>query len=1331
MQGYLVRLGNDRLGSGDVIVGPTIGFNEQSVIGTGSWTWTGVWQNGTTYSNINDTGTYYLGTDGNVYFVPTTWQVDDVISASATIAPSSDFREFGTSGNNTNIVAGAEDDVMYGGSSTSTTGTGNDTMHGGAGNDTIFSGDGNDRVIGSGGDDSISGGAGNDVIYGDNATTVTSQSESLNWSAQGADGTNLAAGFTQDTGTMNVTVNFNADGSGSGDKEVATRQQYTENGEPFDSNSALFLQGDGGPNTTVSIIFNAESGTGMTDEVSNVAFRLNDVDVNAIQWVDVVTINAYDIDGNPVTVVMTAEGDDQVNGQTVTGQGSGVDNPDLANGSVYVEIAGPVHSIEIIYSNSVANGNQFLWITDVHFDTVVDPDGADSISGGAGNDLIYGGGDADTIDGDGGLDTIYGGDGADTINGGAQTDTVFGGAGDDVIDGGADADSLFGDSGNDTLTGSTGNDTLYGGAGNDALLGGDNDDSLFGGSGDDSITGGSGRDTAFGDSGNDNVSLGDGDDVFGNFTGESGNDTIAGGSGNDTLNGGEGDDTVYGGADDDLIIGASGDDTLYGGTGDDQFNISDNHNQDQIIGGEDGDNGDIDSVNFGNSTSTQGVNVTYTGFEQGTYDYAGTTGTGSFSEIERIETTDFGDTVDASGSTSGVTVATGDGDDSIIGSAGADDIDAGAGADTIEGGQGDDNIDLGIADGNPDLLVFSDGDGSDIVTNFDAPIDNNDGTFTGIDTLDVSALNDLNNNPVNTNDVTVSGPVGGPVVLTFPNGESITLQGITPAQLASPFALNAIGIPLPDGTVSGTSGADIIDGSYLGDPDGDIVDNDDAILLGDTGNDDLIEAYGGNDSVLAGTGNDEVYGGSGNDAIDGGVGDDTIFGESGDDTAVVSADFGDDTYIGGETGETTGDTLDATALTNDTTVTFTGNEAGTLTQGANAVSFTEVERVETGSGDDSIFGGAGNDSVNTGAGDDTFVVTNGFGTDTYDAVEGGETIGDTLDGSALTGDVTVNMTGVEAGTLTDAGDSVTFTDVENIFTGSGDDTITGGVGAITVDTGAGDDTISIADGDSATAGAGDDLFILEDLAETSNGTITIDGGSENSTAGDVLRLGELADLNTLNATDDGTGSLTGSVTLKDGTLLTFTDIETIICFTPGTLIATPQGARDIATLKVGDSVITRDHGIQPIRWIQSRTVPALDRFAPIRIRPGVMTGQEQDLLVSPQHRMLFQGYRAELLFGETEVLVSAKHLVDGIDVIEETGGFVTYIHMMFDQHEIVYANGAASESFHPGSVGLTAVSDEAREELFALFPALRSDPNQYGQTARRCLKKHETKLLNT
>ena len=246
---------------------------------------------------------------------------------------------------------------------------------------------------------------------------------------------------------------------------------------------------------------------------------------------------------------------------------------------------------------------------------------------------------------------------------------------------------------------------------------------------------------------------------------------------------------------------------------------------------------------------------------------------------------------------------------------------------------------------------------------------------------------------------------------------------------------------------------------------------------------------------------------------------------------------------------------------------------------------------------------------------------------------------------------------------------------------------------------------------------------------------TPDDGDATTLEGDTLDLGFDADFSTLNITStttnvDGNESYSGTIQMDDGTLLEFSEIENIICFTPGTRIATPMGARDIATLKVGDLVVTRDHGLQPIRWIQQRTVPAMDRFAPIRIKPSVVTGQERDLLVSPQHRMMFQGYRAELLFGESEVLVAAKHLVDGKLVTQDAGGDVTYIHMMFKEHEVVYAEGAATESFHPGKVGLSAVSYPAREKLFALFPELRSNIGGYGQTARRYLKRHEAELLS-
>ncbi|MBB5723339.1 hypothetical protein FHS72_002979 [Loktanella ponticola] len=185
----------------------------------------------------------------------------------------------------------------------------------------------------------------------------------------------------------------------------------------------------------------------------------------------------------------------------------------------------------------------------------------------------------------------------------------------------------------------------------------------------------------------------------------------------------------------------------------------------------------------------------------------------------------------------------------------------------------------------------------------------------------------------------------------------------------------------------------------------------------------------------------------------------------------------------------------------------------------------------------------------------------------------------------------------------------------------------------------------------------------------------------------------------------------------------------IPCFTPGAMIATPLGERAIETLQVGDQVMTRDHGLQDIRWVGQRAVAARDKLAPILIQPGVVTGQEMPLLVSPQHRMLFTGYRAELLFGESEVLIAAKHLLDGRDVIRQDGGQVTYIHVLFDSHEVIYANGAATESFHPGDEGIAGIDDAARAELFTIFPELRADISRYGQTARRCLRKHEAVMV--
>ncbi|GAB4382161.1 Hint domain-containing protein [Albidovulum sp.] len=182
------------------------------------------------------------------------------------------------------------------------------------------------------------------------------------------------------------------------------------------------------------------------------------------------------------------------------------------------------------------------------------------------------------------------------------------------------------------------------------------------------------------------------------------------------------------------------------------------------------------------------------------------------------------------------------------------------------------------------------------------------------------------------------------------------------------------------------------------------------------------------------------------------------------------------------------------------------------------------------------------------------------------------------------------------------------------------------------------------------------------------------------------------------------------------------------CFTLGTRIRTPGGDVAIETLAPGDLVLTEDHGPQPLRWIGRREVEAEGDFAPIRIARGAM-GNGRTLFVSPMHRMLVRGWRAELLFGEAEVLVSAKFLVGTPGIRRAPMPRVTYLHLLFDRHEIVLAEGAPSESFHPGSILLDG--DRAvLGEIAAIFPELLARRREGPiQAARRVISAREARLL--
>ncbi len=193
----------------------------------------------------------------------------------------------------------------------------------------------------------------------------------------------------------------------------------------------------------------------------------------------------------------------------------------------------------------------------------------------------------------------------------------------------------------------------------------------------------------------------------------------------------------------------------------------------------------------------------------------------------------------------------------------------------------------------------------------------------------------------------------------------------------------------------------------------------------------------------------------------------------------------------------------------------------------------------------------------------------------------------------------------------------------------------------------------------------------------------------------------------------------------------------VICFTPGTRIMTPEGVMPIELLREGDLVQTKDNGAQPIRWIGSRRMTgarlfALPKLRPIRIAADFFQEDvpDRDLTVSPDHRILVKGAVAQELFNTPEVLVTAKDLINGETVtVDLQRREVTYVHLLLDRHQVVWANGVETESFHPASASLNSIDPGDRRRLLATHPELEYDLHTYGSFARRNLSQSEAAIL--
>ncbi|WP_299934524.1 Hint domain-containing protein [uncultured Pelagimonas sp.] len=292
------------------------------------------------------------------------------------------------------------------------------------------------------------------------------------------------------------------------------------------------------------------------------------------------------------------------------------------------------------------------------------------------------------------------------------------------------------------------------------------DGEIDGTSGDDSIGAG------YVDAQGDRVDGADGDDDV--INSGDGSDTIAAGAGDDTIDGGADDDTIDGGAGHDRIVAGSGNDSVDGGTGDDL--LSGKSGGDSLFGasgadileGEDG----ADSLDGGEGNDT-------------IIGYNANNAFGGSTDISH----DDGASDTLVGGAGNDALYAGIGDDSLAGGDGDDTMLAGGGNDTLSGGAGDDLITTGVGD---DLVILQQLGSNDIITDFDIGDTNGDGRSN--DQIDVSGLRDLDGNPVNIWDVVVTDNGSGDALLTFPEGETLTFQGISPAQMTG-AQLASSGIP--------------------------------------------------------------------------------------------------------------------------------------------------------------------------------------------------------------------------------------------------------------------------------------------------------------------------------------------------------------------------------------------------------------------------------------------------------------------------------------------------------------------------------------------------------
>lgn len=278
-------------------------------------------------------------------------------------------------------------------------------------------------------------------------------------------------------------------------------------------------------------------------------------------------------------------------------------------------------------------------------------------------------------------------------------------------------------------------------------------------------------------------------------------------------------------------------------------------------------------------------------------------------------------------------------------------------------------------------------------------------------------------------------------------------------------------------------------------------------------------------------------------------------------------------------------------------------------------------------------------------------------------------------------------------------------------------------------------------------GSGQNDSVIVNIGPGFSGTVTvdslpgdgeIDNTSVNIPEGWTLRVANLVeDQSETPSFKDWSYEVLNADGVAVGTLsIRSNGIQGVPCFARGTLLETVRGQVPVEDLRVGDLVATRDNGFQPVRWIGKRhlgmpTLLSQPQLRPIRISAGALGegAPAVDLVVSPQHRILVRSKIALRLFGAVEVLVAAKQLLslNGIEIADDLAE-VEYFHILFDRHEVVFSNGAETESLYTGAEALKALGESARTEILTLFPELEG-PDGVPEGARVLLNGRQGRKL--